>query len=217
MGNLNRNRLIGGGVLLLASLLFVPAILTPTEQPLSNPDLPVSSISKPKVIVNNTVTPPKVPSKTNTLSLESLADETAKPQTDSQIAAAEQPVINKPNQPVEDELITKAEDLLPKTKKNLVPIKLESLGASNTATSAPTLKTQKQESWVRVGSFSNLKNADALAAELKRKNYSVKIENTKISGKPYRRVLIGPFSSDKEMRKVLNQIQLEGFSPNVQR
>lgn len=214
MGNLNRNRLIGGGVLLLASLLFVPAILTPTEQPLSNPDLPVSSISKPKVIVNNTVTPPKVPSKTNTLSLESLADETAKPQTDSQIAAAEQPVVN---QPVEDELITKAEDLLPKTKKNLVPIKLESLGTSGTATSTPTLKTQKQESWVRVGSFSNLKNADALAAELKRKNYSVKIENTNISGKPYRRVLIGPFSSDKEMRKVLNQIQLEGFSPNVQR
>ncbi len=201
MGNLNRNRLIGGGVLLLASLLFVPAILTPTEHPLNNPNLPVST-NIPKVIVGT-----KTPQTTNSSDKESEL-----------ISLASISETNTHKQLVEEKNITKAEDLLPKpTEKTLVPIKLESTDSSQPDKSLRINNTAKQESWVRVGSFSDLDNADKLALDLRRKKYPVKIENTKISGKPYRRVLLGPFASDDEMRKVLNQVQREGFTPEIQR
>ncbi len=206
MGNLNRNRLIGGGVLLLASLLFVPAILTPTRQPLSNPDLPAET-AVPNVIVggDSAAKKDKTAAKVGGLSLESVADE--KNVDDKKTMA---------NQAADNENITKAEDLLPKSAKEKTTAAIHLESVSTEKTTAPTLKTSKQERWVRVGSFSNLKNADKLAAALQRKKYPVKIENIKVSGKPYRRVLVGPFASDKEMRRVLNQIQSEGLSPRIQ-
>lgn len=120
-----------------------------------------------------------------------------------------------------------------------LPIKLESFGddkpsnkpsnrvstATTTAVSTTespktnnlTNNTAKQrEQWIRVGSFSDLSNADNLAAMLKRKRYSVKIENVTVSGQPYRRVLLGPFTDNKKMQKVLKQISAEGFSPSIQ-
>ncbi len=202
MDNLNRNRLIGGGVLLLAGLLFVPAILTPTQHPLSNPDFPVSSNVIPKVVVNQTQVKP--------------ADESSNNTEVITLASADNSQPTKTKQPTEVEKQTPKPNS--DNKKELVSVKLESFDTKKPEkTDIKVTKPNKQESWVRVASFSNLANADELVAQLKRKNYPVKIENIKIKGKPYRRVLLGPYASEKEMRSVLNQIQKEGFSPDVQR
>ncbi len=205
MENLNRNRLIGGGVLFLASLLFVPAILTPTKQPLTNPDFPVSTTT-PKVLVNTNKIKQsdKKPEKKEEITLASSNDSPSVAET------------KKLTKPKSEKAPSK-----PDNKKELVPVKLENFETKTTKKSGETVvksvKPDKQESWVRVASFSNLANADELVAQLKRKNYPVKIENIKIKNKPYRRVLLGPYASEKEMRSVLNQIQKEGFHPDVQR
>lgn len=201
-------------MLVLAGLLFVPAILTPVQKTIDNPNFNVS-------VKPDTSQPVMVTTMPNTKSSE-------KPLV--QLESVEsQPEIGK--EPTKTAPITTPENLVAGTQpsksataKPMVAIKLESLGDAGgpqkpvvrpANENNPALK--KRESWVRVGSFSNLANADKLAAELKDKKYSVKIENTKVSGKPYRRVLIGPFSSSEEMRKVLDQIRLDGFSPSIQR
>ncbi len=161
----------------------MPAILTPTQQPLTNPDFPVSSDVIPKVIVAKTET--------------KQADETPKQSEAITLTTTE-------NKDV--------------TPKPLVPVKLESFDTKKTQqTVATTVKATKSGSWVRVAGFSNVENANELVAKLKHKKYPVSIENIKVKGKPYHRVLLGPYASEKEMRKVLDQIQKEGFSPDVQR
>ncbi len=187
MDNLNRNRLIGGGVLLLAGLLFMPAILTPTQQPLTNPDLPTSTPTAPLV-----TTVKKEIKQKNTL--EQPTEEITLVTTDNKQTSENNNA----------------------TEKELVTVKLESFDAQKTTKPIETVKAHKQESWVRVASFSNVENANELVAKLKSKKYPVSIENIKVKGKPYHRVLLGPYASEKEMRKVLDQIQKEGFSPDVQ-
>lgn len=209
MEQLNKNRLIGGVVLLLAGLLFVPAILTPNSEPLSNPQFG-SDTASPQVVIQQpekTTTIPEVAP----LTLESIDQSKT---TGKNLVAATVPKTTNP--------VTKAQDLLPEKSTQsqpMVAIKLESLAQSDASKPRRTGSNSKSipESWVRVGSFSNLDNADKLAEQLKRRQYSVKIENTTISGKSYRRVLIGPFRSEKDLSNVLEQIRSEGFSPSIQR
>lgn len=207
MEQLNKNRLIGGVVLLLAGLLFVPAILTPNSEPLSNPQFGSDTVS-PQVVIQQpekTTTIPEVAP----LTLESIDQSKT---TGQEVVVATAPTKTNP--------VTKAQDLLPQKStqnKPMVAIKLESLAQSDSTKPKHTDSKTIPESWVRVGSFSNLDNADKLAEQLKRRQYSVKIENTTISGKSYRRVLIGPFRSEKDLSNVLKQIRSEGFSPSIQR
>lgn len=220
-------------------MLFVPAILTPKSQPLTSADMNVSiqtpQTAKPvasQAAVKPTEPIPAVP----TLELASIGDG-AEPVTAPPVKTAkptETPITNEPKASITTpkDLVATVPNTPAKAPKKsssgpLMPIKLESVGGdgsikqsrASAAQNAP--KTEKKsaikaEKWLRVGSFSDLSNADKLAENLKRKKFSVKIENTKVSGKPFRRVLVGPFSSDAQMRKVQKQIQAEGFSPSVQ-
>ncbi len=52
MNKLNKNRIIGGSVIILAALIFVPAILTPKQSSVANPTLTVST--KPDNAVSRT-------------------------------------------------------------------------------------------------------------------------------------------------------------------
>lgn len=220
-------------------MLFVPAILTPKSQPLTSADMNVS-IQTPqtaKPVASQTAVKPAQPiPAVPTLELASIGDG-AEPIVAPPVKAekpTETPVANAPKASITTpkDLVATVPNTPAKTPKKtssapLVPIKLESVGddgntkQSRASTAQKTPKTAKKsaikaEKWLRVGSFSNLSNADKLAENLKRKKFSVKIENTKVSGKPFRRVLVGPFSSDAQMRKVQKQIRAEGFSPSVQ-
>ncbi len=216
MENLNRNRLIGGGVLILASLLFVPAILTPIKQPLTNPNFPVSTTVIPKVLVNkqSAKSAHETVKKTETIKLVSTEDSASENNQSTRTEPVAETKVKSTKTPVSHQ----------QSSNQLVPVKLESLETKKAEkikkaekAIVKAVKPTKQESWIRVASFSNLANADELVTQLKRKKYPVKIENITIKNKPYRRVLLGPYASEKEMRSVLNQIQKEGFRPDVQR
>ncbi len=195
--------------MLMTGFLFVPAILTPPQQQVKNPTVKINANS---AVANVKGTDRKAQedvamTKGSGIQLESVDGSQATGLTTAKSSAP----------------IVKPEDLAGSaTESSMMPIKLESLGVADGAAGSGKktdnfqLRVKKKESWLRVGSFSNLKNADKLAEELKRKKYSVKIENTSISGTPYRRVLIGPFNSDKETRKALEQMKLDGFTPSLQ-
>lgn len=52
MDRLTKNRLIGGGVLLLTALLFLPSILTPVTSTLENPDLVIHLGAKTPALIS---------------------------------------------------------------------------------------------------------------------------------------------------------------------
>ncbi len=100
---------------------------------------------------------------------------------------------------------------------NLVPVKLESVAAVSPQTQSLTADDRGDKtSWIRVGSYADLKNADRLAKEYRDRKLPVKIEEVQISGVAYKRVLIGPFTDKEKLQKVMKVIQQEGHSPAVQ-
>lgn len=74
----------------------------------------------------------------------------------------------------------------------------------------------KKSSWIRVGSYADLENAEKLAKQFKERKLPVKVEEVQISGVAYRRVLIGPFTDTEKLDQVLKVIQAEGHTPAVQ-
>lgn len=210
MNQLTKNRLIGGGVLLLAGALFIPAILTPDSKPLTNPDLAINI--RPSENTTVAVMPKNKPVElvsakegdgivVQPLSLESLSEDVA-------VSA------QKPSNQQTAQQATK--------KKPLMAISLESVDDRPSAVvQKPAAASNKEKntpaSWLRIGSFSSRKNADKLAATLKSSRYPVKIETIKVEGKAFQRVLVGPFSNEKRMTKIMKSIQKRGYNPSVQR
>lgn len=207
MNQLIRNRLIGGGVLLFAGMLFAPAILSPKSQPIKNPALAIDIQTNhsdhqrlPQPPEANTAnvatamanqTPPKV-------TLESI-------DTDESIAVTE--TTSRPRQSSTN------------NTAKLTPISLESIAPEeNTKVKPQPSQSQpiKYTSWLRVGSFASAANANSLANRLKKNRFSVKIESTVVSGKTFRRVMVGPFTDEKKMRAAMKKIKDSGYDPSIQ-
>lgn len=211
MNQLNKNRLIGGGVLLFAGLLFTPTILTPEPHNLSNPTLTVRIDSdnlqaKPSqiAVVQQPNTSPSV-AKQPSVQLESIDT----PTVAKQAATPNQKPSQKPSQ-------TRS------TKAKPVPVVLESamdLGKASASVAPVTTKTNNvaSTSWLRVGSFSSKANANHLAEQLKKKRHAVKIEIITVDGKNYRRVLVGPFTSEQKLQSAQKAIRTDGYKPSIQR
>lgn len=209
MNQLMRNRLIGGAVLVFAGALFVPAILNPDAKPLSNPNLAINLKTNTPVVDKPTVTllsaKPAEATQTPTtepLTLASIGDE-AVATTAARPSGAAKPVKN----PAQKQSTA---------EKPLMNISLESIDDKPSAVKK-TQQNSRASSWLRVGSFSSQVNADKLAASLQSARYPVKIETITIDGKGFQRVLVGPFSDEKKMQKIMQSIQARGYNPSVQR
>lgn len=227
MQKLNKNRLIGGIVLVFAGLLFVPAILTPPQHTLVNPTFSMNRevTPSPSAMADSslahqasTATIPHVPE----LQLASVDDQASVSQIPQLTADHQQrqpaSVIDTNNQPQ-----TPAKD-----ETRLIPISLESVDTSSTSTSkakpsqvhpptASVASPSVQSQWVRVGSFTDMGNAKKVAGQMKRKQYAVKIKPVKVSGVVYQRVLVGPFDNETTLRQAMQQIQSSGYQPAIQR
>lgn len=138
MNQLNKNRLIGGSVLLFTGLLFAPTILTPEPSTLTNPTLSVHIDSdNPQTMPSQTVIsqqPKKTPAQTETTAV-----------------MAQPPV--------------QLESIGTLTAAKPVPVVLESTATLQTKS---TEAKPVVGSWIRVGSFSSKPNAIQLAKQLKK-------------------------------------------------
>lgn len=205
MNQLNKNRLIGGAVLLFAGLLFAPMILTPAPHPLVNPTLAVHIDSdnpqaKPSQSAT-TVKPAKATAKPTVPTQPSVKLESI----DDTVVDNRQAVPSKQPTPAN----TAAKPLLVVLESAIAldNSKLSATAANNSNTS--------KGSWVRVASFSSKANADKLVTQLKQKKYSVKTQVTTVDGKSYRRVLVGPFSAEN-LQSAMKKIRAEGYKPSIQ-
>ncbi len=211
MNQLNRNRLIGGSVLLFAGLLFAPMILTPPETTLTNPTLAV------RIDSDN---PQAKPSQGVVLS--TASKENSAPVTVPSVAS--QPSVQLESIAKPPKAATTQANNLPADAKNH-PVVLESKAATSTSKprKAATGNNKPSKtvatstgSWVRVGSFASKANAKKLANKLK-KQYAVSIETIKVDGKDYRRVLIGPFAAEAKLQAAIKAMRSAGYQPSVQR
>ncbi|PIE45482.1 MAG: hypothetical protein CSA45_02670 [Gammaproteobacteria bacterium] len=228
MNKITKNRLIGGAVILFAALFFIPSILKPTNQAIETPDLTISGSGTSETEQSSTLetkVDEKIGDENTTLVLASVDDEVV----GDEAAEAKQPLVQDNKQSPENG--KKTTD----TSKNgadhssqPMPFQLESIGGIDEAKGEKEQavahkikekvkeKTKGEERWVRIGSFSDLANADKLAKTLKTKNFPVHVETVKVSGKRYKRVLVGPFYNEKVMRAVLKQMRAAGFTPDIQ-
>ncbi len=229
MNQLNRNRLIGGSVLLFAGLLFAPMILTPPETALTNPTLAVridsdNPLAKPSQGVvlstagkeDNTPAPVPTVAPQPSVQLESIAKApkvATIPANNLSADAKNRPVVlestaaignNKPSKVTTSNKPSKAATSNKPSKAATSNSKPSKTVATSTA------------SWVRVGSFASKANAKKLANKLK-KQYAVNIETIKVDGKDYRRVLIGPFATETKLQAAIKAMRNAGYQPSVQR
>lgn len=206
MTPLTRNRLIGGAVVTLAAMLFIPAILTPENTSVKSPEPSIDiQADKPSV---------KTKDEGNTTETKETAIALTSIDNDKTVAAPPRPGDAK----------TMSQDA-PKEKKNTeVTIQLESFAdntekkvVSQPITQANVIPTTDQvTNWVRVGSFADLKNANKLAADLGANGFKTSVKTITVSGKNYHRVLIGPFVKEGNMNKVIRKLKAEGFTPSIQ-
>lgn len=208
------NRIIGSIVLGLVAVAILPKLLTPApseftvdgfelvvnnhstaDMPSRNPDVSIDS------------TPP--------LELQSVTENSAL--LTAETTASEQSTITQPT----------AEITQPQEQVQPMPVKLESLSQLAESTASKPLQTNDQTtnnggnaadktSWIRVGSYADLENADKLAEQFKARKLPVKVEAVQISGVAYKRVLVGPFTDNNKLQNVIKIIQAEGHAPAVQ-
>lgn len=224
MNQLNKNRLIGGGVLAFAALLFAPSILTPEKHDLTNPTLVVNiddnatdRPSQASIASENATTNSVTPSVSAqpAVKLESLNAETrvASSANASANATSSASANSKPSAPTSN------------STNNVKPVPV-ALGSTAGNTVSPvssakpsataTHNTPTKSSWLRVGSFSSQKNADNLLKKLKAK-YPVKVETITVDGKTYHRVLVGPYNSENTLQTAKKSLNASGYQPGIQR
>lgn len=198
MNQLNKNRFIGGSVLLFAALLFAPSILTPEKASMKNPTFTVdiraddnTSLPSPQTVVETQTNAPD--SSLPVIQLESVPATTTA--NESAVAQAETP----------SKSISSSKD----NNTNSVSVVFES--------KTPKKPSQVlKSSWLRVGSFNNEKNANDLLKKLKAR-FPVKIETTTVDNKTYHRVLVGPYNNEKTLQTVKKALSDSGYEPGVQR
>ncbi len=204
MNQINKNRLIGGGVLVFAALLFAPAILTPQPRDLENPTLAV-----------------RIESDNGSKSLQvSASPKTQEPQQETN---SQTPNIQLES--VATQKNNRVNNTVTSPRPNKIPVVV---ATSNqlTVSAVPgrskqgvTIKsTGKKASWLRVGSFSSKKNANNLFKQL-RKQYGhlVKVEVSTVDGKTYHRVLVGPYNEEDKLQNVRLTLIKDGHNPRIQR
>lgn len=203
MNQLNKNRLIGGGVIAFAALLFAPAILTPETNQLSNPDLAVS------------INP------SSTTSQESVARLEQKNNQNQQNLSPSVPFPAPPTLALESTTNVAAANT-PKPVKN--PVKSQPKATAKTVPVALKTKpvkpkkanSQARSSWLRVGSFASVKNANSLLKKLQSR-YPAKVEKITINGKTYHRVLVGPYNDEGALQQAKKIFSSNGYKPSIQR
>lgn len=205
MNQLNKNRLIGGGVLIFAALLFAPAILNPKPNNLSNPTLAVNISS------TDTAEKPSLASQSNNVGVvTTMTDSVVQAQPPIKLES----VVSAANAPVPNAVTTKTQTPKQETDRKItqqVPIAL-----SKTPSVTARKNTVKRNSWLRVGSFSSKANANNLLKQLEKK-YPVKVETISIDGKTYHRVLVGPYSDETQLKKTKTALSKSGYKPGIQR
>lgn len=207
------NRIIGSIVLGLVAVAVLPKLLTPAPSDFSMQgfEVVVNGNGVNKVDNKPTITIEGMP----TLELQSVDEDTAIASTESPTPSA-QPTQPATSLDVPDTATTEAPQTL--------PVKLESLSlADGSQSNRPSQNAEGDSgkkldkvSWIRVGSYADLENAEKLANAFKARKLPVKIEEVQISGVAYRRVLIGPFTEADKLDKVMKIIQAEGHTPAVQ-
>lgn len=190
MESLHRNRLIGGGVLLLVGVLFLPSILHPEHKALDNPDLSVHLSNEAKTAKQQ---------QKNTNTIDALAQNPTS--TGIVLASADDLVAEKKNQ---------------KRDSNVVPISLES-SPEPEQTVANQPKQQHLSTWLLIDGFQNDRAALSAANTIEDKHLSTQLRTLSINGKESRQVLVGPFNSNRKMQKAMQTLKTLGHKAKIQR
>lgn len=197
MNQINKNRLIGGSVIAFATLLFAPAILSPQEHDLSNPEISVS--------FDNGLTDRQV----------AISQQTApnNPATTANIPIPPPPALKLESSADTAETSDKT---APKTQKEkTIPVSLDKKTVVAKQKDNKSITTKS--SWLRVGSYASAKNADNQLKALNKSKYSVKVEQININGKTYHRVLVGPYNNEKTLHAAKKALMASGYEANIQR
>lgn len=188
MNTLNRNRLIGGGVLLLAALLFLPSILHPEHNELDNPDLAVH--------LNNDAKLAKKKANTE-------ANLTAQQVSQTDIVLASSDDIAVPAEPAQN------------NKTNLIPIALESSPEAVTTSVKHKPKRQHLSRWLQIDGFKNDRAALDAANKMENKHLSTQLRMLSVNGKESHQVLVGPFKSSKALQTAIQAIKQLGYKAKI--
>ncbi len=223
MNQLNKNRLIGGSVLVFAALLFTPAILTPKPSGLENPTLAVriNSDNESKPLQVSVL--PKIPEPNQEAEeqIPSVQQSAPKPSIQLESVIAQEDNKTTPPPTAKTEVAITPPSLKPQTPPSRP--KVTKVTPSKVTPSRPkqgvTLKsTGKKTSWLRVGSFSSKKNASKLLKQLRKKyGYPVKVEVSTVDGKTYHRVLVGPYNKEDKLQSARSALIKDGHNPSIQR
>lgn len=186
MNTLNRNRLIGGGVLLLAALLFLPGILHPEHNELDNPDLAVHLNNDAKLAKK----------KAN-----AEANSATQPQTAIVLASS-------------DDITPVAETK--RSNKNLMPIALESSPEEPVVTTPKNKpKQQHLNRWLQIDGFKSDRAALNAANQMEDKHLSTQLRMLSVNGKESHQVLVGPFKSSKALQTAMQAIKQLGYKAKI--
>ncbi len=210
MNKVIQNRIIGTCVLAITGLIFVPKILTPKNTNLTTPSLTVN-IDEKKLEINNIAennTGSNNVSNTDdantALTLEGYQS------NNPTIASTDNnptPVTLEPTKAPGQVVIT-LEDYTPTTRTRATNAVI------TTPTTTPTVNNQVVENkklWIRVASFSNMKNANKLAQKLKQNRLPVTSKMVTIANIKYKRIIVGPYENKAKVKKALGTLKAKGY------
>ncbi len=189
MEQLNKNRLIGGSVLLFAALLFAPSILIPKDDS-STLTVQVESNRIPVEVAFST--------DVSTQPVGDIENPAKSPADKPDISNINLASVQTPVQP----------------KKKLPPGMVAPPQAKQAQT--PVAASRVQGVWLRVGSFASKKNASTVLKKLQTR-YPVRLEVTSLNGKRYHRVLVGPFTDKQKLQSAQQTFTNLGYNPSIQR
>jgi|GEM_PF-7115918 len=233
MNQLIKYRLIGGGVLIATAAVFLPQLLNPNPIALEPTSISISKPSEHQQS-NNTVTttyarplsdkianrPNQQPEKP--LVLESILEDplatrapNATPTKSHNKNLTRQTEQTSPGKQRQTKTVTIALESMADIATNQVPPAPTSVKSTNKIESPTAAKAHS--SWIMIGSFTNLANAEAAASKLKHNHYPVEIENTALAGKVYHRVLVGPYGDKKSLQMAKKSLETIHYQPVIQR
>jgi len=201
-------RLIGAGVLVVALVIVVPAILDggSDDDARGDDNGKVKAAGEPA-----RSTPLNEPRRTHTIRLNQT--------TQTPPVARE---IKQPATDPEQEAVKSPKAVSPKTEKvvaiDVQPVKTPTASKPPSAPApraAKPVSMQKTDWAVQLGSFSNQQNAQRLANEVKGHGFSVFLMPLDRSGKRLYRVRVGPLKSRAEATELVGRLKKLGYSGQV--